>query len=93
MRPAVSRFADRMEAELVAHEGEKKLPYREVGFDELLVVLNRQADRLYWAIQERLKAKTEDELKKARAHIEKHAVHVGNYAMFIHDNSVMKRSL
>lgn len=93
MRPAVSRFADRMEAELVAHEGEKKPPYTEVKFDELLANLNHQARRLHWALQERLKAKTEVELKKAREHIEKHSAHVGNYAMFIHDNSVMKRSL
>jgi hypothetical protein len=81
-----------MEAELVAHEGEKKPPYTDTKFSELLESLRRQADRLHWALQERLKAKTEAELQKAREHIEKHAAHVGNYAMFIHDNSMMKRS-
>lgn len=92
LRPAVSRFADRMEAELVAHEGQD-VSYTETKFDALLEELNRQADRLHWALQERLKAKTEAELKKAREHIEKHAAHVGNYAMFVHDNAAMGRSL
>ena len=92
LRPAVSRFADRMEAELVAHEGQD-VSFKETKFDALLEELNRQADRLHWALQERLKAKTEAELKKAREHIEKHAAHVGNYAMFVHDNASMGRSL
>ena len=93
LRPAVSRFADRMEAELVAHEGDGRPSYKETEFDALLEELNRQADRLHWALQERLKAKTEAELKKAREHIEKHAAHAANYAMFVYDNVAMGRSL
>jgi hypothetical protein len=88
MRPAVSRFAERMEAELVKHEGEKKPSYTEVEFDELLASLEHHRDRLHWAVKARLRAHSPDELKKADAEVQKYAAHVGNYAMFIHDNAV-----
>ena len=93
LRPAVSRFADRMEAELAAHEGDGRPSYKETKFDALLEELNHQSDRLHWALQARLKAKNEKELEKAVKAIEKHAAHVGNYAMFVYDNAAMGRSL
>ena len=93
MRPAVSRFAERMDVELEKHEGEKDPGYRDIPFDELLVGLQHHAERLHWALQARLKSRTPEELRKAIEEIKKYAAHVGNYAMFIHDNAAMGRSL
>jgi hypothetical protein len=81
-----------MDAELEKHEGEKAPPYPEIGFDELLGGLRHHADRLHWALQARLKARNPDELKRAIEEIKRYAVHVGNYAMFVHDNAAMGRS-
>lgn len=93
MRPAVSRFADRMGVELERHEKENDSSYTKVKFDDLLGRLERHAEKLRWVIQMRLRAKTPDELTKAIEAIKKQAAHVGNYAMFIHDNAAMGRSL
>ena len=92
----MSRFAHRMEAEIAAHEGDGRsayTAYTEIKFDVLIEKLRHHADRLHWALQARLKAKNENELRKAIEEIEKHAAHVGNFAMFVFDNAAMGRSL
>lgn len=91
-RPAITRFADRLEAELVKHEGERVPSWAATSNEDLEERLKHHVDRLHWALQKRLQSKTPEELDKAREEIRRCAAHVGNYAMFIHDNAAMKRS-
>ncbi|MCJ2512483.1 MAG: hypothetical protein LN409_03920 [Candidatus Thermoplasmatota archaeon] len=91
-RPAITRFADRLEAELVKHAGEKQTLWTETSNEDLEESLKHHVDRLHWALQKRLQSKTPEELDKAREEIKRCSAHVGNYAMFIHDNAAMKRS-
>lgn len=91
-RPAITRFADRLEAELVKHEGERVPSWPETSNERLEVGLKYQVERLHWALQKRLQSKTPEELNKAREEIKRCAAHVGNYAMFLYDNAAMKRS-
>ncbi len=91
MRPAVNRFAERMEQELVKHEGEKDPAYTEIDAIELHSALVAQAAELRSALNERKRAKTPRELALADEKALKHAAHAGNFAMFIYDNLSLMR--
>jgi hypothetical protein len=76
-----------MEAELVSHEEEKKaVPYKDVPLRDHLAQLEAQAHLLRTALEERPHVKSEEDLARVDAEVTKRTAHVGNIAMFIHDN-------
>ena len=94
MRAAISRFSEEMERHLVAHgEQWKGEPYTECSVNDLLETLMHQTAKLRSAVGVRGRSRTPEELREATDEVRKHAVHVANYAMFIHDNLSLGRSV
>ena len=93
MRAAISRFSAEMERHLTAHgEQWKDEPYTECSVNDLLETLMHQTAKLRVSVGTRGRSRTPEELREATDEVRKHAVHVANYAMFIHDNLSLGRA-